>query len=100
MQSGYLSYPVLTSLGTVLSGLPHARSKCLRAAGTWMPYFGILCTAASEQQRERACAGRDRPLSTSLSYLFILSSNLFVPHPYFFFDRTVRRSRNNTIKDP
>ena len=35
--------------------LPQAGT--FRAAGTWMPYYGILCTVASDEQRKRACDG-------------------------------------------
>ncbi len=30
------------------------KSGCSGAAGTYVPYFGTLCTAASDRQRERA----------------------------------------------
>ncbi len=40
-----------------LYNMDKTKSGCFGAAGTCTPYFGVLCTAASDKQRERARVG-------------------------------------------
>ncbi len=40
-----------------LCNMDTTKSGCYGAAGTYVPYFGTLCTAASDKQRECARVG-------------------------------------------
>ncbi len=67
------------------------KSGCFGAAGTYVPFFATLCTAASDKQRERARVGFIHIAQT------ILRENEFRNRLLFFLFERCKKTAEQTL---